>query len=235
MASPLPSLKYFLYARKSSEGEDQQVASIDSQIKELQALATRDHLEVVAVLAEAQSAKAPGRPVFNQMLARIGRGEAAGILCWKLDRLARNPVDGGNVSWMLQQGLLQRIQTHERAYCPADNVLMMSVEFGMANQYVRDLSHNVRRGLQAKVEQGWYPGVAKPGYLNAIDRPKGARTTPKDPLRFPLLQRAFQLVLSGLYTPPQVLEQLNQEWGYRSLKRRKSGGARCPTAVSTGC
>ena len=224
MASPLPSLKYFLYARKSSEGEDQQVASIDSQITELQALATRDHLEVVAVLAEAQSAKAPGRPVFNQMLARIGRGEAAGILCWKLDRLARNPVDGGNVSWMLQQGLLQRLQTHERAYCPADNVLMMSVEFGMANQFVRDLSQNVKRGLRSKVEHGWYPGVAKPGYLNDPQGTKGGRTVHPDPQRFPLLQRAFQLVVSGQCTPPQVLERLNREWGYQTPQHRKLGG-----------
>ena len=225
MFSPQSSpLKFFLYARKSSESEDQQVASIDSQIKELETLAARDRLEVVAVLSEAQSAKAPGRPVFNQMLSRIARGEAQGILCWKLDRLARNPVDGGNVSWMLQQGILQRIQTHERAYCPADNVLMMSVEFGMANQFVRDLSQNVKRGLRSKVEKGWYPGVAKPGYLNDPLGTKGGRTVHTDPQRFPLLQRAVHLVLSGLYTPPQVLKKLNTEWGYQTPKHRRLGG-----------
>ncbi len=224
MSFPLSPLQYFLYARKSSESEDQQVASIDSQIRELQALAARDRLEVVAVLSEAQSAKAPGRPVFNQMLHRIHQGEAHGILCWKLDRLARNPVDGGNISWLLQQGILQRLQTHERAYCPADNVLMMSVEFGMANQFVRDLSHNVKRGLRSKVEQGWYPGVAKPGYLNDPLGTKGGRTVRTDPQRFPLLQRAFHRVLSGLYTPPQVLEKLNTEWGYQTPKHRKLGG-----------
>ena len=142
----------------------------------------------------------------------------------KLDRLARNPVDGGNISWMLQEGVLQRIQTHERAYCPTDNVLMMSVEFGMANQYVRDLSHNVRRGLLAKVEKGWYPGVAKPGYMNDPHGLKGERVVRPDPQRFPLVKRVFHLVLSGLYTPPQVLEKLNHEWGFRTSKHRKLGG-----------
>ena len=31
-----PSLRYILYARKSSEGEDRQMASVDDQIGEMQ-------------------------------------------------------------------------------------------------------------------------------------------------------------------------------------------------------
>jgi DNA invertase Pin-like site-specific DNA recombinase len=42
-------LKYFLYARRSSEGEDKQVASIDSQIVELQKLAKQNSLQIVEV------------------------------------------------------------------------------------------------------------------------------------------------------------------------------------------
>ena len=103
------SISYIIYARKSTESEDRQVASIDSQIAELQTVAEREGLQVADVLSESQSAKAPGRVVFNEMMGRIHRGEAHGILCWKLDRLARNPVDGGNISWMLQQGIIQRI------------------------------------------------------------------------------------------------------------------------------
>ncbi len=225
------TIKYFIYPRKSSESEDQQVASIDSQIKELKTIAQRDNLQIVDILPEAQSAKAPGRPVFNEMLERIAKNEGAGILCWKLDRLARNPVDGGNISWMLQQGIIHHIRTHDRNYYPTDNVLMMSVELGMANQFIRDLSENTKRGLKAKVEKGWYPGLAKPGYLNEFDRRKGERTTPKDPRRFRLIQRAFHLVHSGTYTPPQVHKKLNDEWGYRTPKRRKLGGT--PMAHST--
>ena len=132
-------IEYFLYARKSTESEDQQIASIDSQIEVLVDLAKREGLEIIDVLSEAQSAKAPGRPVFNRMIERINNGEAQGIICWKLDRLARNPVDGGNISWMLQRETIKHIRTYDRGYYPTDNVLMMSVEFGMANQYVRDL------------------------------------------------------------------------------------------------
>jgi site-specific DNA recombinase len=74
--------RYFLYARKSTDETDKQVRSIDDQIAELRALAEREHLHVVDELDESRSAKVPGRPTFNEMLDRIERGEADGILAW---------------------------------------------------------------------------------------------------------------------------------------------------------
>lgn len=90
--------------------------SIEAQIVELRALARQNDLEVASEYIEKRSAKVPGRPIFNDMMNRIQRGEADGIICWKLDRLARNPVDDGLVSWLLQQGTIARIATPERSY-----------------------------------------------------------------------------------------------------------------------
>src|SRR3989344_6237731 len=135
-------MSYFLYARKSTDIDDKQVLSIESQLSELRTLAKREGLEIVAEFTEKRTAKFPGRPIFNDMMNRIQTGEAQGIICWKLDRLARNPVDDGLVSWLLQQATIERIATPERSYYPADNVLLMSVEFGMAHQYIRDLAVN---------------------------------------------------------------------------------------------
>jgi site-specific DNA recombinase len=157
---------YFLYCRKSTDVEDKQVMSIDAQLAEAKALAVREGLNVKDVFVEKQSAKKPDRPVFNEMMSRIERGEAQGIICWKLDRLARNPVDGGQIQWFLQKGIIQHIQTNERSYRPTDNFMLMAVELGMANQFILDLSTNTKRGLREKVRRGEYPSRAPIGYLN---------------------------------------------------------------------
>src|SRR3989338_3071681 len=93
--------RYFLYARKSTDVEDKQVLSIDAQLAELRALAKREGFEIAEEFVEKRSAKMPGRPVFEDMMCRIERGEVQGIICWKIDRLSRNPVDSGRISWLL--------------------------------------------------------------------------------------------------------------------------------------
>jgi site-specific DNA recombinase len=154
------SNRYILYARKSTESDDRQVLSIESQINELKALAERDGLEIVAVLQESRSAKGLGRPVFAEMHERITRGQASGILCWKLDRLARNFIDGGSVIDALQRGVIAHIRTFERNYYPEDNVLLMAIELGMSA-----LLHDARTIF---VEAAGEPG---PLYCTAFEPP----------------------------------------------------------------
>jgi DNA invertase Pin-like site-specific DNA recombinase len=159
-------MKYILYCRKSSESEDRQEQSIDSQERELLAIAKRQNLNVVKILKESKSAKKVGRPIFNELLAMLTAGKADGVLCWKLDRLSRNPIDTGYVQSLLQDGIIQNIKTFERDYFPRDNILMMVFEMGMANQYIRDLSVNVKRGNREKLARGEWPNHAPFGYLN---------------------------------------------------------------------
>src|SRR3954449_4700236 len=87
--------RFFLYARKSTDDLSRQVRSIADQLAELRELAKREGLDIVDVFIEHQTAKRPGRPVFNQMLDRVERGEANGLLAWHPDRLSRNSLDAG--------------------------------------------------------------------------------------------------------------------------------------------
>src|SRR6266540_7081363 len=117
--------RYFIYCRKSTEAEDRQVLSIESQTNELQRLAEKQGLSVLAILTEARSAKAPGRQVFNELMQRIYRGEAQGIICWKLDRLARNPIDGGAIIWAIKQHGLEIITPTQSFRQADDNTILM--------------------------------------------------------------------------------------------------------------
>ncbi len=74
--------KFFIYTRKSTDTEDRQIRSIADQLAELRELAKKEQLEIVDVFVEKQTAKIPGRPIFGEMMTRIERGEADGIISW---------------------------------------------------------------------------------------------------------------------------------------------------------
>ncbi len=214
-------MRYAIYARKSSSSEDKQAQSIEDQLGVLRTLADQRGLNVVREYTEARSAKAPGgRPVFTELIESIKAGETDAILCWHVNRLFRNPVDFGMVSWLLQTGALQEICTPHQVYRTGDNVLLLSVENGMANQYVIDLREVVERAIQSKLEKGIPPQLAPEGYLNNLHQ----HTIEKDPTRFDLIRKAWDLMLTGAYSVPQVISVLNEDWGYRSLQHRKHGG-----------
>ncbi len=209
-------MKYLIYCRKSTESEDRQVLSLDSQETELLRIAKENNLEILDILKESKSAKTEGRPVFNKMMSLISKGKVQGILCWKLDRLARNFIDGGKIIDLLQRGVIKEIRTHENICLPQDNVLMLAVHFGMANQYVRDLSENVKRGNRAKLEKGGWPSFAPIGYIND----KVNKTLKVDRKIAPYILRTYELYSTGGYSVQQISDILYKE-GWRSKAGKK--------------
>lgn len=205
-------MKYILYARKSSEDKGRQILSLESQISTMRKIAVDLGLNIVKVFTESKSAKKPdNRPQFSEMLKMLEQGKADGIICWKLDRLSRNPVDSGKIQWLSQQEIIKDIQTSERRYLPDDNALIFNVESGMANQYIRDLSRNVKRGMKTKLEKGDYPNYAKIGYVND----KINKKILLDKERFRYIKRAFELYATGSHSLKEVSDILYNE-GFRS-------------------
>ena len=199
--------KYFLYARKSSDIEDKQVLSIDAQLSELREFAVRENILVVAELIEKQSAKIPGRPIFNEMLARIEAGEADGILSWHPDRLARNSIDGGQIIYLLDTKKISNLKFPTlRFESDPQGKFMLNMMFGQSKYYVDALSENTKRGLRKKVRRGEYPSGAPLGYLNDYRNKKII----VDQERAPLIKQAFEMYARGNITFDTVREFLGK-------------------------
>lgn len=219
-------MKFFIYCRKSSEAEDRQVLSIESQIGELKQKFS--DLDIVEVLEEACSAKAPGRPVFDHMMQRIEQGEADGIIAWHPDRLARNSIDGGRIIYLLDGGKLKdlRFSTFTFENNPQGK-FMLSIIFGYSKYYVDNLSENVKRGNRTKIAKGWRPNRAPLGYRNCPD----TKTIIPDADHFPYVRKMFDLMLTGSHSIAQIQRIANHQWGYRTPKTKRRGGG--PIAHST--
>lgn len=224
-------LRYRLYARKSTDTEDKQVQSLDDQVKYMLEMAKRDGLHIVGEpIRESKSAKRPdARPKFKELLEEIEADKIDGIICWKFDRLSRNPADSGRIQQLLQDGKLQHILTTEKSYFPEDNAIVMSVEAGMSNQYIRELATNTKRGMLSKAEKGDKPGVPPIGYLN--DRL--AKVVVADPDNFKLVRILWDKMLTGTYSMAQLVDIAEFDLNIRTPVRGRTGGK--PIAYSSLC
>lgn len=205
-------MKYFIYCRKSSEEKSRQIQSIDDQKRELALLAKQKGLMIADIIIDEKSAKKPGRKGFSKMIEKIQTGEVNGILCWKLDRLARNPVDGGSITWLLQQGKIQEIVTPDKTFLPTDNVLLIGIEFGMANQYIIDLSKSVKRGMNSKIQKGWLPTKAPLGYINETGAEKGAKRILPHPELFPALKNLWKRLIKDRLKLAELYRIMKNEY-----------------------
>ncbi len=216
-------IKYFAYCRKSSEDGSRQIASINDQVNAISKIVESEGLNLVAKpFTEEKSSKAPGRPVFNEMLDRIDSGEANAVLCWDIDRLYRNPVDEGRLRWLLQKGVIKVIRTPYRSFYPDDAGLLMGVEGGRATDYVIRLSKNVRRGLQSRVSKGWRPSRSPIGYENI--GVKGDKQIVTNEKTFPIIREIWDNILSGGYSVRDAVNFANNKRGLRTTVRSRSGG-----------
>ncbi len=186
--------KLFLYARKSTDVEDKQVLSIEAQLSELRTFAKEQGIVIVQELVEKQSAKMPGRLIFNSMLDRIEKGEASGILSWHPDRLARNSVDGGKIIYMVDTGTIVALKFPSFWFeNTPQGKFMLNMAFVQSKYYIDSLSENTKRGCRQKIRQGGYPGLAPIGYLNDVR----IKTIVIDKKRSVVVRKAFELYLKG--------------------------------------
>ena len=219
----LNSQKFFLYARKSTDVEDKQVLSIEAQVTELREFVRREGFPIVEELIEKQSAKIPGRPIFNDMLERIENGEASGIISWHPDRLARNSIDGGKIIYLVDTGKIRFLKFPQFWFeNTPQGKFMLNIAFGQSKYFVDSLSENTKRGLRQKVRNGEYPGKAPVGYLNDVR----TKSIVIDKKTAPFIKQAFEMFDTGKYRLMDITDFLAKHGitttGKKVLKNRIS-------------
>ncbi|MGC9602485.1 MAG: recombinase family protein [Minisyncoccia bacterium] len=210
-------VRYCLYARKSTEDDENQALSIGSQIKEMTQVAERDGLEVVEVRQEKHSAKAAGqRPVYQQLLADIRTGKFNGILTWAPDRLSRNAGDLGAVVDLFDQGKLLEIRAYSQKFTNNPNEkFMLMILCSQAKLENDNKSVNVKRGLRTRAEMGLLPGYAPTGYLND-KRSDHKCEVLLDPLRAPVVRMIFEKVAKERWSGKRVYFWLKDEMNFKT-------------------
>jgi len=224
--APIPivtKVKYILYARKSTEQDEKQALSIESQVKEMLAIAERENLEIVDIRREAHSAKDSGqRPVFKEILEDLRKERFNGIIVWHPDRLSRNAGDLGSLVDLMDQKLLVQIRTYGQSFTntPSEKFLLM-ILCSQAKLENDNKSVNVKRGLRTRCEMGLWPSPAPTGYLKEKRMDRKCETL-IDPDRGPIIKKVFEKVAYEKWSGRKIFNWLKFELNFKTAAGNKN-------------
>lgn len=185
-----------IYARVSSDRQEKEGFSIPAQIEYLKNYAEENLIFVDRIFSESETAKKAGRKAFNEMLKYCTEKDIKIILVEKTDRLYRNFKDFVVLEdydfevHLAKEGSV--ISKNSRSH----DKFIHGIKVLMAKNYIDNLSEEIRKGLDEKISQGYYPCKAPVGYKNV--RINGRASIVIDEEKAPFVKRLFELYASGL-------------------------------------
>lgn len=215
-------MKAVLYARVSSK-EQEEGFSIPAQLKLLAGYARENGLKIVEEFIDAETAKKAGRTKFNEMVKFLENNTNTKIvLCEKTDRLYRNFKDYCTIDDLNIEIHLVKENEIINKYSKSHQKFIHGIKVLMAKNYIDNLSEEIRKGMNEKVNQGYYPSHAPLGYYNSIKLINGEKIKIieiDDKISF-IVKKLFELYATGSYSLKDIAEYASKE-GLRSRKGNK--------------
>lgn len=211
-----------LYLRVSSKEQEEEGFSIPAQEKFLRKYARQNGIEITQVFAESVTGKDTGRVQFNKMLqVAKSKKKAYHILVEKNDRLLRNEDDAATIKNLFTKTeckvhLVKDNMILSRESTPHEIFIFMMFS-ALSSLYPRNLSIEVKKGMNEAAAEGYYPAKAPTGYINKRQGKKSEIVVDKE-LAFYVV-RAFELYATGIYSYRTLAKQLAAE-GFMIGKRR---------------
>lgn len=207
---PAPLIPAVIYARYSSSGQREE--SIEGQLRECHEFAQRNGLTVVGEYVDkALTGRSDKRPDFQRMLRDCERGVFQAVICWKMDRFARNRYDSAMYKYKLKKNGVRIFYAKESIPEGPEGIILESVMEGYAEYYSENLSQNVKRGYYDSALELKTLGQTVLGLRKG---PDGRFEI--DPATAPIVRRIFEEYAAG-ERAKDIYTRLNAE-GYRTSR-----------------
>lgn len=139
------------------------------------------------------------RPVFEQMLTALRRGEYDALIAYDLDRVAREPRDLENLIEVAEQfGRKIKSSTGNMQLDTDHGIYSARGEVAHANKSSRDTSRRVKRAAKERAQEGQYHGAGATFGYELVKDPDGKVITLRaNPEQSAMLREAYDHLLSG--------------------------------------
>ncbi|MBI1783632.1 recombinase family protein, partial [Candidatus Sumerlaeota bacterium] len=154
-------------------------------------------------------------PLFGQMMKLLRDGKAQGVIIHKIDRSARNLKDWSDLGELIDKGIEVHFANESLDLLSRGGRLSADIQAVVAADFIRNLKEETKKGIRGRLKQGLYPLPAPLGYLDSgPGKPKAI-----DPVRGPLVRKAFDLYATGRYSLRALVGEL-----YAQGLRNRGGG-----------
>lgn len=211
-------MQAIVLARVSSK-EQEDNNSIPAQTRRLHEYADRTGLQILETYQLVESSTKANRRKFNELISRIKESDQRmALVVDTIDRLQRDFKE----SVMLNELRLEnKIELHfvrenliiNQVSNSAD-ILRWDMGVMFAKSYVTQLSDNVRRSFEQKLQNGEWLSKAPFGYTN-VDQPDGKKWIEPDTVNSQVVVDMFFWYSTGSYSMKEIRKKLLEE---RSIK-----------------
>lgn len=220
--------KALYYTRVSTDEQRLKGYSLDYQDKQILQYCHEKGLVPVKKFSESHTAKRPGRPEFNNMLAYAKQHKIKHIVFLINHRASRNPLDSAQLSYMAEyEGYFIHLIEDNlvlNAKSKPQDYLIFELNNGFSNMYSRNLRIEVTTKLNEKANQGYYPTRPMVGYKTERKKESGSKRAylVVDPEKAPFIRRIFELYSTGQYSYTTLAATMRHE-GFCVSKSVKCG------------
>jgi DNA invertase Pin-like site-specific DNA recombinase len=190
--------------------------SLQEQKSEIERYAQQRGMAISEWFEERETAAKIGRKLFTELMQRLRKGHAAGVIIHKIDRSARNLRDWVDIGQLTDDGIEVHFTRESLDLQSSSGRLSADVQAVVAANYIRNLREETIKGFYGRLKQGVYPLPAPLGYLDA------GRGKPKivDPERGHLVTEAFRLYATGEYSQHSLMREMWRK-GLRTRKNQR--------------
>lgn len=217
-------MKSVLFARVSSREQEETGYSLPSQEKLLKEYAERRRFEVAKIFSISESASGKSqREIFNDMMDCLKKNKIKIIICEKTDRITRNLKDAVLINEWLNEDEERQVHLVKDSLVLHKNSrsqekLNWNIRIVFAQNYIDNLSEEVKKGQIEKIRQGWLPTKPPLGYKTIGE--KGHKIHIIEGEKAPLIKKMFELYATGNYSLKKLVQIMYEE-GLRTRGRNK--------------
>lgn len=95
--------------------------------------------------------------VFQDMLGRLSKGHAQGLIVHRIDRGTRNLRDWAEIGELIDRGIDVRFVHDNLDLGSRGGRLAAGIQAVIAADYIRNLRDEVRKGVHGRLKQGLQP------------------------------------------------------------------------------